>query len=307
MNLPPPPPFEKTNQHIVPRFWQKGFAGASGRVYARYRQTADPEQGKALTGCARQANVADLMTSDWTYTIFDRWWRPSDEVENRLATVEGHLKSAIDKLHAGASIDLGLAWDLCRFVGLAACRTPEAMDRGHRRLKELARAYADVHSALSFAAFRDAIRTRFGVELSQKDYDDLRGRPRNDLLKTAEGIERMSRQDPVLPEQMALTGADVVAIQMGEMELSLIDAQGSDHFILGDRPLPDFDMAKGFSLPLSKSIALRASKRLGEFQLPVRQVATSIQVGAVNLEQYDRSVDVVIGPDAAVLDALASQ
>lgn len=91
MNLPPPPPFQKTNQHIVPRFWQKEFAGQDGRIFARYRTSADPLQG-AQKGRARQANVAELMTSDWTYTVFDRWWRPSDEVRSGsrvfTATVE---------------------------------------------------------------------------------------------------------------------------------------------------------------------------------------------------------------------------
>lgn len=303
MNLPSPPTFQKTNQHIVPRFWQKEFAGQDGRIFARYRTSADPHQG-AQKGRARQANVAELMTSDWTYTVFDRWWRPSDEVENRLAIIEAQLAGAIDKLHAGAALDLDLAWDLCRFVGLAACRTPEVMDRGHRRLKELARVYAEVHSAASFDVFRDDIRTRFGVELSQTDYDVLLGRPKDDLLKTAQGIERMSRQDPVLPEQIALTGADLIAVQVGEMELSLLVAQAGDHFILGDRPLPEFDLGQGFSLPLSKSLALRAVKRGAAFQLPVRQVATAREVNAINQEQHDFSVDVVIGPDQAVLDAL---
>lgn len=303
MNMPPPPPFQKTNQHIVPRFWLKGFAGQTGRVYSRYRANADPVQGTVLPGLARQASVNDLMTSDWTYTVFDRWWRPSDEVENRLATIECHLKTAIDNLHAGATIDLNLTWELCRFVGLAACRTPEVMERGHRRLKEFAWACAKVFEATSFDAFRDDIRKQFGVELTQKDFADLLGRTKEDLLKTAEGIERMSPQDPVLPEQLALTGADIVAGQVGGMRLTLLQAKGPDHFILGDTPLPDFDLAKGFSVPLSKSMALRASA--GEFQLPLRRVATTADVREINQDQFDRSVNVIIGPEPAVLDALA--
>jgi hypothetical protein len=65
-----------------------------------------------------------------------------------------------------------------------------------------------------------------------------------------------------------------------------------------------FDLGQGFSLPLSKSLALRAVKRVVAFQLPVRHVATAHEVKAINQEQYDFSVDVVIGPDRAVLDAL---
>ena len=69
-----------------------------------------------------------------------------------------------------------LTWDLCRFVGLAICRTPEAMARGHRRLKELALAFADVHEASSLEDYADSMRKRFGVALSARDLELMRSR-----------------------------------------------------------------------------------------------------------------------------------
>lgn len=304
MTLPPAPESKKQNQHIVPRFWQGRFAGTSGHIYARYRVGSDPTGRRA--GGARQAGAGSLMSEDWTYTVFDRWWRPSDAVENELSKLEGRLSRAVATLDATGTVpDLALTWELCLFVGLAACRTPEVMARSHRRLKALALALSEAVGAESFERFRDEISSRFGVMLSESDYAALRARPGSSLTDTAQAIGAMSPQNPVLPEQLALTGVETVAMQVGEMTLELLDAPAPHHFILGDTPLADWDLAKGFVLPLSRSLALNATQRTGAWSLPTRRSATAAEVADSNRLQHAHARDVVIGPDKGYLDGLA--
>lgn len=303
MTLPPAPKSTKQNQHIVPRFWQARFAGPGGHIYARFRAGTNPS-GRQSAG-ARQVGASSIMSQDWTYTVFDRWWRPSDALENDLSKLEGQLSQALASLDPTGTVpDMGLTWELCRFVGLAACRTPEVMARGHRRLKELALALSEAVGAESFERFRDEISRRFGVMLSESDYIALRKRPASSLTETAKAIGEMSPQNPVLPEQVALTGIETVAMQVGEMTLELFDAPGTHEFILGDTPLADWDLAKGFTLPLSRSLALNATQRMGAWSLPTRRTATAAEVEASNGIQYAHARDVVIGPDKGYLDGL---
>jgi hypothetical protein len=74
------PPFEKFNQHYVPQFWQRGFADAKGHVWARYRREADPVRlcHPDQAGLPRKIGTKNTMTGDFTYTVFDFYWRPSD-------------------------------------------------------------------------------------------------------------------------------------------------------------------------------------------------------------------------------------
>jgi hypothetical protein len=303
MTLPPAPESKKENQHVVPQFWQGRFAGKDGRIFARYRPAADPK-GKESVG-ARQAGVGSTMAGEWTYTVFDRWWRPSDALENELAKLEGRLSRVVTLFDApGVTPNLDATWELCVFVGLAACRTPEVMARSHRRLKELTVALSEAVEAESYENFRDAISTRFGVAVSEGDYEALRQRPKDALAQTAEAIEKISPQNPVLPEQLSLTGVEPVAVLVGEMALELVDAPASHHYILGDTPLPDWDLAKGFTLPLSKSLALCGKPRTGTWQLPTRRIASPSEIEGTNKVHYENARDVVIGPDKGYLDGL---
>jgi hypothetical protein len=304
MSLPPAPESTKKNQHFVPRFWQERFAGSNGRIFARYRIGSDPT-GRRAEG-ARQANVGSTMSQDWTYTVFDRWWRPSDVLENELSKLEGRLSfmvSALDPL--GTIPDKNQTWELCRFVGLAACRTPETMARFHNRVKELALALSDVGGAESFEHFRDEMWTRFGMVLTEDEYGVLRQRPTSTLANTAQAINKMSPQNPVLPAQLALIGIDTVAGQVNQMTLELLDAPATHHFILRDTPLPNWDLAQGFIVPLSSSLALRAIPRTNALELPTRRTATADEVTDINVGQYAQARDVVIGPDATYLNGLA--
>ena len=312
MPSPRPPPFDpdvNANQHSVPRLWQRRFADAAGHVYGRYRPGADPIRYSkpTLAGKARLVSVGDTMTEDWTYTVFDRWWRPSNEVEKALSKIEGKIAPVFDQIaDPNVAGTPQLVQELCEALGLAACRTPWVMARGHRRGKELAYALARVHQYPDKKAFLADVHNHFGVAYSDAEYDSVFKKTEEELQAEADEIASMSPQDPRLPQQIALFGADMVAQAIANMELTLLHSPASTNFILGDTPLPDADLRCGFVVPICKKVALLASPacpgRAGT--LNVRQQAIASDVADINRQQHAMSLDVVIGPDKLALDAL---
>lgn len=308
---PTPPPFDPNtyvNQHYTQQSWQKRFADAAGHVYARYRKGADPlgDKWPALAGRARGVNVAKTMTGDWTYTIFHKWWQPSNELEHMLSEIEGYLAPVFDQaVDPNIACTPQLAGELCDAVGLAACRMPWVMARGHRRGKELVQEVALIHKYPDKATFLSNIASRFGDVFSDADYDGFYQQPQVDLQGAAELMAAMSPQDPRLPQQIALFGAVEVAQAIAGLNLILLHAPAPTHFILGDTPLPDTGLRQGFTVPLSKAVALLALPPLpGQTSGICRRHADASDVAAINQEQWDRSLDVVIGPDKLTLDAL---
>lgn len=125
-----PPKSEKENQHFVPRNWLSRFAGAHGRVLCLSK------------GKIHQVSVADIMSGNWIYTVFDEWWRPSDKLEDALANIEAKADKLFTMLHASRAVPTDGQWvELIQFLALTACRHPEIMKRGHERAKELAVCY----------------------------------------------------------------------------------------------------------------------------------------------------------------------
>lgn len=308
MPSPTPPPFDpKTfvNQHSTQQSWQKRFADAAGRVYGRYRDGADPKP--ALAGHARVISVYDTMTGDWTYTIFDKWWRPSNVLEHMLSKIEAHVAPIFDQaVDPNVAVTPQLASELRDALGIAACRMPWVMARGHRRGKELARAVASVHQYPDKATFLAAIFTQYGVALSDAEYKDALSATEIQLEAEADEIAAMSPQDPRLPQQIALFGAVEVARAIAHLDLTLLHAPAPTQFVLGDTPLPDADLGLGFTVPISKEVALRARPALPGHSAGLSVgSATASEVADINQAQYDRSLDVVIGPDKLTLDKLS--
>jgi Protein of unknown function (DUF4238) len=135
MSASPAPRFSKDNQHFVPRFWIKRFAGSNGRILGRRR-------GEAR---AFQVAAGDVMTGDWTYTLFDGWWLLADKLEDALSVFEGEaatVMAAVDDV--SSTLAPLLKEKLCEAIAVCGCRLPWVMRRGHQRMKELASAFASI-------------------------------------------------------------------------------------------------------------------------------------------------------------------
>ena len=243
------------------------------------------------------------MAEDWTYTLFDKWWRPTNALEDSISKDEARIAYVFDQIaNPAVTITPALRRDFCSAIGFAACRTPEVMARGHSRAKVFALAAAEVHRYPDKEAYLDAIRSKFGVEISDAEYNQIQACSTEHLECEAKWIKSLSPQDPNLPQQIALKAAGTVAQTIESMDLTLLEAVPleavpRDHFILGDTPLPDADLAQGFVVPISSKLALCAKPAQANPTPSIQRLkASPKQVQDVNKMQHEMSRDIVIGP-----------
>jgi hypothetical protein len=96
----------------------------------------------------------------------------------------------------------------------------------------------------------------------------------------------MTPWDPRLPETISLKAVDQVAMSIVTCNLILLDAPSESNYVLSDRPMPTKDALIGFTVPLSRSLALLALPAdEHKDTVLVRREATSEQVNLVNQEQ----------------------
>lgn len=296
------PHFQKVNQHYVPRFWQKRFADAQGHVYGRYRKEKDPSASKK--GVVRKVRVSDTMTSDYTYTVFDSYWRPHDTLENELSKAESRVASTDTLLlNPNTPCDDDLKCFLCWSIALSVCRLPIVMKRSQQRRVELAYAFACVH-LMTETEFRSMLHHEYGCQISDNEYKALQGRNPDDLAKTVDLLATMSPQNPVFPEQDSLEGIHGVMPILYEMDLEILFVHGSPFLILGDQPLPVESLASGFDMPMAKNVLVRATTPLGSSPRFVRGDAGSGDVTRSNQWQFENCQELVIGPDPNQLESL---
>jgi hypothetical protein len=285
--------FEKKNHHYVPQFWQKGFRDANGRLFG-------------LTGgSVKQVSTKCTMQGNWIYTVFDTRWNPSDSLENELSVLEGKTAALFRRIHS--SLGANTADDrneLCSALALQACRHPDIMGRGHRRANELA-SLLERGNSLSSAVFINEMGT-FYFEASEalEIYNKLSACSPAQLATELTELRGLSPQDSQLPEQEALLAKSIICVQLQKMEISLLDAPSGADFVLGDTPLPQENLSQGFSIPISKSVAVTATSTSGLQTTLARRTATEAEVRSINKWQFENALRVVIGPSRIVLEAL---
>jgi Protein of unknown function (DUF4238) len=285
---------KKRNQHYVPKSWIKRFACAKGRIYAWDGQKV------------RHVAASKIMSEDWLYTIFDNTWRSSDALEDALSTEEGKAATLVKRL-SGVKypINPGDRDRLCNFLALQACRHPDVMNRGYRRARELGDLIASAHAFPSVHDF--ALKAaNFGIPAgaAEEMYKYLRTVDPSRLHHELEELKGLSEQDPQLPIQDALRAKPQIAQALARMTFTLLDAPSGCVYILGDTPLPQDLLGHGFSVPLSKSLAIDAAPNNSSQTIMARRLATKAEVNAVNRAQWENSLHIVIGPDASAFLAL---
>ncbi len=288
----PPPKSEKQNQHFIPRWWLKAFADACGNIWAL--------QGDVV----RVAAAGDIMCADWIYTLFDPWWRPSDVVEDELSKIEGNASRLFRDIEAsGPAGDedwSALLW----FIALTACRHPSAMNRGIELSKELGLFLHDVRKHTDAQSFASAFATHFGSQPPSDMYPILSQLPPEMIEGTLLHLLDLHPYDPSLPQTDVLLATDEVADVIAHMDCRLLKAPAGANFVLGDQPFPAKNLSNGFTIPLSKTLALEAKPCTSATVLRSSAVATPSEVTASNERQASMANKMVIGPDRAALKLL---
>lgn len=286
--------FNKKNHHYVPQFWQKRFSDSSGRLFGRI--------GESIK---QQVASKETMRGDWLYTVFDSQWNPSDSLENALSILEGSTADLFDRVCVqGRLCTTDDRVELCSSLALQACRHPDIMGRGHRLGKDFGALLASVHS-LSLADFMDKM-AKFGIVKSEAQHIHhiLINHSERQLAQELNELNGLSQQDPKLPQQLVLLAQSEICTQLQKMEMILLDALPGANFVLGDTPIPQQDLSCGFSVPISKFVAvLMMPTSLTKITL-ARRPATTAEVSAINKAQWDNALQIVVGPSAAVLETL---
>lgn len=286
--------FEKTNHHYVPQHWQRGFRGANGHLYGKFRDGI------------RVVSPRTIMQQDYLYTVFDDQWNPSDSLEDALSAVEAEDAKLFQRLHGpGYTSTADDRSHLCAVLALQATRHPDILRRGTKRSRELGEVLANAHD-YSLDEFK-ALMTGFAV--SEADAHDcyivLLSRSKEQLAAELTELTGLSPQSSQLPEQDALRAMPLVEQYLQPMELWLLDAPATEAFVLGDTPIPQSDLRQGFSVPLSRSLAVLACPAQATPQkLLSRRSATTTEVSDINRTQNDNALHVVVGPSAALLATL---
>ena len=291
-----PPRSVKKNQHYVPRFWLARFAGPTGRLVG------------LKDGVLRhQVGLDNIMSDDWIYTVFDSWWRPSDEIEDDLGVIDGDADLLFTNLHASRGNPSNEQWKhLCTFLALAACRHVDTMIRGHERAKEMGLVIADASSYGSEAAFLADVKLRFGCDFPLGLWAALRTKGEAALMEEAEGLLDLLPYDPRLPAQLSLAAFELVTNCITVQNLLLLDAPTDSAYVLGDHPVPVRLLSCGFDVPLSISLAFRATPvASGTVAGFARRYATPAEVDEINRHQVAQAKSVVIGPSRALLEGLS--
>jgi hypothetical protein len=285
----------KDNQHYVPRFWLRRFAAADGRLAAM------------LDGVYQhQVDVDDIMSGHWIYTAVEPGWIATDKIEDCLAALEGLASRLFDELHANTAAPSNDQWTLlCSFLALQACRHIDVMARGHDRSKEMALALAEASSFAIEVSFLANMKLRFGCDLPPGLWGVLKCKGDALLMEEAEEVFELYPYDPQLPAQDSLRATNLVCKAIAAQNLCLLDAPLGSAYVLGDRPVPLRELAGGFDVPLSSSLAFNATPApAGAKATRTRRVATAGEVAAINKNQKARAKSVLIAQSKPLLESI---
>lgn len=245
------------------------------------------------------------MQQDYLYTVFDDQWNPSDALEDALSVVEGDDAGLVQRLHNPSYTSTADDRDhLCSLLALQATRHPDILRWGAKRSRELGKLLANAHDC-SLDEFK-AQMTEFGVsEADAYDYYIvLLSRTKEQLTDELAELTGLSPQSSQLPEQDALRAMPLVESHLRQMELWLLDSPATEEFVLGDTPIPQSELQSGFSVPLSRSLAVLALPAQATQNVLSRRNATAAEVRDINRTQSNNSLYIVVGPSAALLAAL---
>lgn len=238
------------------------------------------------------------MAEDWLYTKFDKAWQVSDEVEDALSGIEGQfapvLKNIICSTYVVTENDRKMLGD---FMGLQACRHPEVMNRCAKLGREL---LAEIISELSMGMSAVEFQEKFSqTGITQTEAERIVTVHANMTPESADAqIDKalsLAPDNPELSKLLSLRAFDKVSEVILELGFTLLNISSRRSFILGDTPMNQSNLADGFMLPLSKSVALGVGPERNDNNGIERREATEIEIDNINQTQWDNAKLIVVG------------
>lgn len=295
MRIPAAPKFDKKHHHVVPKFWQKRFAdqGQDGPYYLN-----------VVTGQKLPAQgPGDKMSEEYANIIFDEYFRPSDELEDKFSKIEGLLTKGLARLIETGQMDRDTRVDIAMLMAVQACRYPERFTSRLDLAKLLAIALNDYRSCPNEHALNGALQATGvlpGANLTPAEFARLKCASADQLEGEMNSILQLHGYEAHFNPSLILAAADPVACHLLGLEWTLLHS-ASPAFILSDRPVPD-PTGYDFSVGLSAHYALRLSypdEPITDSTIYAR-TATAQEVAAINKEVRARARVWICGPSPAV-------
>ncbi|MCM2458837.1 hypothetical protein HGO37_25980 [Rhizobium sp. CG4] len=175
------------------------------------------------------------------------------------------------------------------------CNEPssECNDRYSPLASSFTAELATIHTYPDLETFNVDLIAKFGAGIDEELFTYLTTCSKEVILASADQIASMLPYDPALPQTEALEARFPLADHIYTMDLTLYDSC-SNEFILGSNPLPNKDLGLGFSVPLSKNVALLCSPPANQTSpVRARKTAALLDVEVVNLEQLSRAEEAI--------------
>jgi hypothetical protein len=287
----PKPKFVKKNHHVVPEFWQKCFAApeSPGPYYLNVKTGKKlPAQGPGIKMSEGVANI-----------VFDDFFRPSDQLEDRLADLETKMAQGLDALIATGKIDIDARIDIAMMLAVQACRYPERFVDRLELGKYLAIAIKDVSTYQDANALNFALRSTGmlpGASLTEKNFELIKQSTRDDLASQLDTILNSHGYENFYNPNLIIDAAYPVCSHLLALDWNLLSSP-TPAFILSDRPVPT-PIGYGFSVGLTASYGLILSQPTSDITnkaIRPRQ-AKKEEIEKINDEVKFRSHEWICGP-----------
>lgn len=246
------------------------------------------------------------MASNYLYTTYDARFSGSDDLEDELSRIESTQSQSLAQICRQAEpVGPGTRHDLAAIIALQALRHPDVMAWGRRRALRFAELALKIRS-MSLDDFLGQVAPSLDEAHPEWLYEEIQARSEADLENELASIKALSPQDPELAETDTLSALTSLCASLNRFHMRVLDIrEGEGSFVLADTPVPQDQLANGFTVPLSKRVAV-AAWRAPESEPPQieRAWAEMSEITLVNQAQWNRHARLIVGESRGVLLAL---
>jgi len=231
--------------------------------------------------------------------VFDQFFRPSDQLEDRLEKLETKAARGLEALNATGEIGGDARVDIAMLLAVQACRYPERFADRLDLGKYLAIAIGDVYAYQDANALNRALRTNGmlpGASLTEEEFVLLRQSSQDNLVSQLDIILNSYGYENFFNPGLIIDAAPQVCLHLLALEWNLLFSP-TPAFILSDRPVPT-SIYYGFSVGLTASYGLvlsKATREVTDDVICARQ-AEEVKIQEINNEVKSRAHEWICGP-----------
>ena len=239
------------------------------------------------------------MSEEYGYIVFDKYFRPSDALEDQLSDIETKTSQGISRAIRDSLIDTESRCDIAYLFATQACRYPDLFEKRLDLARYLAAALCATTDHLDANALNLSLHASGilpGASISDSDFQHLRATPKDTLDTELDEILSTHGYEYFFNPELIFSGAMQTASHLLAMQWEFVYSN-DPAFILSDRPVP-IEIGHGFKIGLSACFALLLSKPTGPIdEQPLRaRFAPRTEIDQINADVRARAREWICGP-----------